>query len=54
METASDILMFILGCAIAIVALPLLFIAITDRMGDWPESKLFDKSDLEYKDGDNT
>tara|TARA_B100000902_G_C27196749_1_gene856895 strand:- start:363 stop:527 length:165 start_codon:yes stop_codon:yes gene_type:complete len=54
METTGDIIMFILGCGIAIIGLPLLFIVINDSMGDWPESKLFDKSDLEYKDGDNT
>ena len=38
----------------AVIGLPLLFVVINDRMGDWPESKVFDKSDLEYRDGDNT
>ena len=47
--TISELVMFIAGFGFAVVVLPLIFIQL-----DKPTRKIFDKSDLEYKDGDNT
>ena len=45
----SEVITFIALSAFAVVILPILFIHV-----DKPTRKIFDKSDLEYKDGDNT
>ena len=47
--TISELITFIALFAFSVVVLPLIFIQV-----DKPARKIFDKSDLEYKDGDNT
>lgn len=47
--TISELMTFMAISAFAVVVLPLIFIQL-----DKPTRKIFDKSDLEYKDGDNT
>tara|TARA_R100000734_G_C3255028_1_gene55388 strand:- start:141 stop:287 length:147 start_codon:yes stop_codon:yes gene_type:complete len=47
--TISELITFIALFSFAVVILPLIFIQV-----EKPVNKLFDKSELEYKDGDNT
>ena len=45
----SELITFITLCLFAVVVLPLIFIEI-----EKPKYRIFDKSDIEYRDGDNT
>ena len=47
--TISELITFLAISSFAVVVLPLIFIQL-----ERPVNKLFDKSELEYKDGDNT